>query len=93
MFPSFKYELAYKGNRYSPVDVIKIASKEANGVEFSTLSGGNQTNNVLIDLGFTVVLKGTNQVIGKNHSDSKRKLFKKSVSLELYNFKRSKLVR
>ncbi|WP_161804919.1 hypothetical protein [Peribacillus butanolivorans] len=21
MFPSFKYELAYKGNRYSPVDV------------------------------------------------------------------------
>ncbi|MET3320537.1 UNVERIFIED_ORG: hypothetical protein ABIC97_003637 [Peribacillus simplex] len=70
MFPSFKYELAYKGNRYSPVDVIKIASKEANGVEFSTLSGGNQTNNVLIDLGFTVVLKGTNQVIGKDMSNA-----------------------
>ncbi|MFF2288277.1 hypothetical protein [Peribacillus butanolivorans] len=40
MFPSFKYELAYKGNRYSPVDVIKIASKEANGVEFIAHSQG-----------------------------------------------------
>ncbi|MFJ7682049.1 hypothetical protein [Peribacillus butanolivorans] len=58
-----------------------MASKEANGVEFSTLSGGNQTNNVLIDLGFTIVLKGTNQVIGKDHSDSKRKLFKKVYPL------------
>lgn len=69
--------------------VIKIASKEANGVEFSTLSGGNQTNNVLIDLGFTIVLKGTNQVIGKDHSDSKRKLFLKkwaSIRKEFVNF-------
>lgn len=53
---STKYELVYSDNLYPPKHVISIANKFANGRELSSseFSGSDETNNILINLGFII---------------------------------------
>lgn len=70
---STKYDLLYNGKHYPPKEVLQIASKTATGQKIRRLSGGDQTNNDLIKLGFNVVLKGTNYRIEKDYVKKQKK--------------------
>ncbi|MDA2738621.1 MULTISPECIES: HNH endonuclease [Bacillus cereus group] len=70
--PSTAYELMYKENYYPPKEVLHLASLMATGHEIRRLSGGDETNNALIKLGFKIVLKGTKFEIEKNHVKKQR---------------------
>ena len=56
---SDKFDLIEKGKTYPPKFVIRTANIYANGVPFDTglFSGGEEANNFLIDLGFSIVRK------------------------------------
>lgn len=58
-----KYNLYHNGKSYPPKYVLSIATKYAIGqeLEASEFSGGNETNNFLISLGFTI-REGNNEL-------------------------------
>ena len=53
---SKKYHLCYNDNLYPPKYVLSIASKIATGKELEPFefNGGHETNNFLMNLGFTI---------------------------------------
>ncbi len=69
---STKYKLKYKHRNYPPKYVISIANKYANKIELkpSEFSGGNETNNFLINLGFKISDKNQNI----EYSDTSKKV-------------------
>lgn len=74
---STKYDLYYDGKIYPPKYVLSIATKFATGkeLEASEFSGGNETNNFLISLGFEI--REGSKIINKtnlNKSETKRKI-------------------
>lgn len=70
--PSTGYDLLFEGKRYPPKEVIRQAGLLATGEEPVYFGGGKDSNNVLIKLGFTIVLKGTHEAIGLNHGVNKK---------------------
>jgi hypothetical protein len=77
--PSTGYDLIYEGRLYPPKEVLHYASLEATGAEVSNLHGGDQTNNFLIRMGFEILIKGTNRVIGINHVKNQRSSKKSTI--------------
>ncbi|WP_181410197.1 HNH endonuclease [Paenibacillus sp. tmac-D7] len=71
--PPTKFELLYQGKRYPPKEVLRYANLDLNGRFLEGHGGGDETNDVLIKLGFTVVLLGTNIAIGLRYTAKKRK--------------------
>ncbi|MBD7945687.1 HNH endonuclease [Psychrobacillus sp. Sa2BUA9] len=69
---STKFELFYKEKRYPPKEVIRFANEVANGYELVHFGGGDESNNFLIKLGFTVVLKDTDEIIGLDYTKKKK---------------------
>jgi len=69
---STRYELLFNQKRYPPKEVIRYAGIAIRGYPPNHFSGGDETNNVLIKLGFTIVLIGTNIAIGYNYTEKKR---------------------
>ena len=65
--PSTGYDLLFDGKYYPPKEVIRQAGLLATGEEPVYFGGGKESNNVLIKLGFTIVLKGSLEEIGLNH--------------------------
>ena len=61
---STKYDLYHNGKRYPPKYALSIASKLATGkeLEASEFSGGVETNNFLMFLGFTIK-EGSNTIL------------------------------
>lgn len=68
---STKFELYYKGRKYPPKEVIRYANVVANGTELRDFSGGDESNNYLINSGFTIVLKNTDKIIGLDYTKKK----------------------
>lgn len=69
---STKFDLYHNNKRYPPKEVLRIANRLANGYELVRFSGGDETNNFLIKLGFTIVLKDTNKIIGLDYTKNKQ---------------------
>jgi hypothetical protein len=63
--PSSKYDLLFEGERFPPAEIIKIASKEANGTEIST-PANIEFYMYLTELGFKVIIKETGELVGGN---------------------------
>ena len=61
---SVKYSLKYYGKLYPPKYVISIANKFESGEEWEPehFSGGQETNQFLENLGFTIVATGTRSI-------------------------------
>lgn len=70
--PSTGYDLFYNEKRYPPKEVIRIANEIANGDELIHFGGGDETNNFLINLGFTIVLKDTYEIIDLYYTKKKK---------------------
>lgn len=70
--PSTKFDLVYKGRKYPPKEVIRFANEIANGDELIHFGGGDESNNFLINLGFTIVLKNTDKIIELDYTRKKR---------------------
>lgn len=68
-----KFELLFEGKRYPPKEVLRYANLDLNGTILEGHAGGDQTNDVLIKLGFTIVLLGTNIAIGLGYTAKERK--------------------
>lgn len=66
------FDLIYKNKQYPPKHVLQLASLIATGKKIRKLSGGDPTNNALIELGFFIVLKDTTYEIGKDYVREKR---------------------
>lgn len=66
--PSTGYDLIYERKTYPPKEVIRLAYKLATGEELERLHGGEQTNNILKELGFFIVIKISLPKINKNLS-------------------------
>src|SRR4051812_30898816 len=73
MNPPTKFELLFHGKRYPPKEVLRYANLEIEGGILEGHGGGDETNDVLIKLGFNVVLLGTNKAIGLRYTAKKRK--------------------
>jgi hypothetical protein len=71
--PPSKFELFYQGKRYPPKEVLRYANLDLNGEILKGHSGGDETNDVLIKLGFSIVLMGTNTAIGLGYTAKQRK--------------------
>ncbi|UPM53660.1 AAA family ATPase [Gottfriedia acidiceleris] len=71
--PPSKFELYFDGKRYPPKEVIRFANEIANGDDLYNFSGGDESNNFLLKNGFSIVLKGTDQTIGMDFSQTKGK--------------------
>ncbi|UCZ54986.1 EVE domain-containing protein [Bacillus shivajii] len=69
--PATKFEVLHNDKRYPPKEVLRFANEIANGNELNNFSGGDESNNFLIDREFTIVLKDTDQIIGKNYTKNK----------------------
>lgn len=67
-----KFELLYQGKRYPPKEVLRYANLELSGEILQNHSGGDETNDALIKLGFSVVLLGTHTAIGLRYTAKKR---------------------
>lgn len=65
--PSTKYDLFYEGKYYPPKEVIRNAGIIATEEEPIYFSGGDESNNLLIDLGFSIVLKNTLESIERDY--------------------------
>lgn len=75
--PSTGYDLYYDGKRYPPKEIIRLASGVALGYDSLTFSGGDESNNFLINLGFSITLKNSVDFIGLNYVKNKRVLDKR----------------
>ena len=71
---SVKYSLKYDGKLYPPKYVISIANKFESGEEWEPehFSGGQETNQYLENLGFTIVTTGTRSIVYPIESHSWR---------------------
>lgn len=67
-----KYEVIYEGVRYPPKEVIREAHRICFGSEFDYFSGGDESNNFLIQRGFRVVLIDTDEEIPLYYVKKKR---------------------
>ena len=78
--PSSAYDLLYEGEKFPPAEIIKIASKEANGKAISNIAG-KEYYSYLKELGFDVVDK-TYKIIGSNREVSNSKKVSKLKKLK-----------
>lgn len=69
---STKFDLLFNDKRYPPKVVIKEANYIANNYELIHFSGGDSSNDFLIALGFSIVLKGTEQIVGLKYANNQR---------------------
>ncbi|MEH7526160.1 HNH endonuclease signature motif containing protein [Bacillus sp. JJ1503] len=65
---STKFDLYHNDKRYPPKEVLRFANWIANDYELVEFGGGDESNNCLIKLGFMVVLKDTNKIIGLDYT-------------------------
>ncbi|MDM1346484.1 McrB family protein [Myroides marinus] len=63
--PSTKHDLVYKGSLFPPKEVVRWAARLKNLPDWENynLSGGENTNKPLRELGFTIVRKSENDVV------------------------------
>lgn len=65
---STKFDLYHNNRRYPPKEVLRMANQIANDYELVHFGGGDETNNFLIKLGFMIVLKDTDTIIGLDYT-------------------------
>lgn len=71
---SRKYNLTYKNRKYPPKYIVSLANKYVNGAEFdsSEFSGGQETNDFLTNLGFSITSLNNNNSTNLNiHKNDK----------------------
>jgi|TARA_B100001971_G_C18210154_1_gene550160 hypothetical protein len=70
---SKKFDLLYKNKKYPPKYAISIANKVVNNIELDPeiYSGGNESNNLLIRLGFEIIDKSGKTIYNKNNYPNK----------------------
>ena len=65
---STKFDLFHNDKRYPPKEVLRYANWITNNFELVEFGGGDESNNFLIKLGFEVVLKDTDIIIGLDYT-------------------------
>ncbi|RZL69810.1 MAG: hypothetical protein EOO93_00430 [Pedobacter sp.] len=85
--PSTVHDLAYKGLKFPPKDVVRWAAKLAKlkDIDSYSLSGGANTNEPLKKLGFTIVEKNAD-FFGSLIEEYKNHLLKNGLSNEIYKW-------
>ena len=70
---SNKFDLLYNNNKYPPKYIISVANKIVNNTDLDTesYSGGDESNNFLIRLGFTIIDKKGDTVNSKRNVNNK----------------------
>lgn len=86
---STKFDVLYKGERFPPKEVLRVANWIANGYELRYFAGGDESNNFLISRELTVVLKGTERAIVLDYT---RKLREGRKEEELFVSRASELL-
>lgn len=64
--PSIRYDVVINKKRYPPKEIIRISYKIATGEDAGLIFGGEQVNMILINLGFSILIKNSVWKLGCN---------------------------